>query len=585
MAIPENIINEIRERADIVEIIDSYVPLKKAGRSFKALCPFHPEKTPSFYVSPHKQIFHCFGCGEGGNVFHFLMKYLNLSFAEAVKQVAEIVGVEIPQEREYRDSGIQKILDINKIVLEFYRKQLKSERGRRCREYLNSRGLSPDIISEFHLGYALPEWDSLFKFLITKGYNPKILIQAGLILESKESGSYYDLFRDRVIFPILDHKGKILGFGARALGSALPKYINTPETPVYKKGRTLYGINLTLEEIKKQRSAIVVEGYLDMIALYQAGIKNVVASLGTALTSEQVRFLKKYVEEAIIIFDGDQAGQIASLRGLDVILEEGLRAKAVALPPEYDPDSFVREKGKEEFLELINDCQEVFDYKLNTLIKIYGKDNLDARIKIVEEMFSSIDKTPNYLVRSEYIKRLGDKIGFDEKILWEQYNLKTRKKTPEKIAVSETLPVKKYSSVEATLINLMLSQPSIIEELKELVSPQEFITPELQKLVEKIYNIYPDCEKLKPGNLLNILSNEEAKLLAEVLSEDIECEPEVLDNFLTDCVIRLKELRLKKYCEFLMEEIKKAQSACDDNKVDKLLRELNEVVRKGKVNI
>jgi len=584
MAIPENIINEIRERADIVEIIDSYIPLKKAGRSFKALCPFHPEKTPSFYVSPQKQIFHCFGCGEGGNVFHFLMKYLNTSFVEAVKQVAEIVGVEIP-EKEYRDSGTKKILDLNKLVMEFYRKQLNSEKGKTCREYLKSRGLTSDIVAQFRLGYAVSQWDALVNFLKKKGYDYKFLIEAGLILEGKDSGSYYDLFRDRLIFPIIDNKEKVLGFGARTLGSALPKYINTPETPVYKKGRILFGIHLTLEEIKKQRSAIVVEGYLDMISLYQVGIKNVVASLGTALTPEQVRFLKKYVDEAIIIFDGDQAGQMASLRGLDIVLEEGLRAKAVALPPEYDPDSFVHKKGRDEFLKLVENRQDIFDYKLNTLLNIYGKDSLDARIKVVEEMFLSIDKIPNYLVRSECIKKLADKVGFEEKMVWDQYNLRGRKSSRINMAVPGPAVNKKYAPVEATLINLMITRPQLIEELKELLSPQEFITPELQKLVEKIYTIYPDCERLKVGNLLNFVSEDEANILAEIMSEDIECSPEILDNLLTDCVIRLKELRIKKYCEFLMQEIKKAQTACDNTKADELLRELNDVVRKSKINI
>ncbi len=584
MAIPENIINEIRERADIVEIIDSYIPLKKSGRSFKALCPFHPEKTPSFYVSPEKQIFHCFGCGEGGNVFHFLMKYLNISFVEAVRQVAEMVGIEIPQ-KEHQDSGSKKLLEINKLVMDFYIKQLNSEKGKSCREYLKSRGLTTEIISQFQLGYALPQWDVLLNYLKKKGYQIKTLLEAGLILEAKEAGCYYDLFRDRVIFPIIDHKQKVLGFGGRTLGSALPKYLNTPETLVYKKGKTLYGINLTLEEIKKQHSVIVVEGYLDMITLYQAGIKNVVASLGTALTSDQIRFLKKYVEEAIIIFDGDQAGQIASLRGLDIVLEEGLKAKAVALPSGYDPDNFIHKQGREEFLKLIEDCQEVFDYKLNTLIKIYGKDSLDSRIKIVEEMFSSIDKIPNYLLRAEYIKRLADKVGFEEKILWQQYNLKTQKSTPTSIKISQTVREKKYNTVEATIINLMLTNPQLIEELKQVLSPQEFITSDLQRLVEKIYNIYPDCEKLKPGNLLNIVSENEAKLLAEIMSEDIEYNPEVLDNLFTDCVVRLKELRIKKYCEFLMQEIKKAQTAHDEDRMDKLLRELNKVVRKSKISI
>lgn len=583
MAIPETLINQIRERVDIVEVIDSYIPLKKAGRNFKALCPFHPEKTPSFYVSPEKQIFHCFGCGQGGNVFHFLIKYQNISFLEAVREVADIVGIEIKEEKT--DSLSKKIQGLNQLAMEFYSQMLKSKPGEKCREYLKSRGISQQVIDLFQLGYAPPSWDSLLNFLSKKNYRQELLLKAGLIVESKEGRSFYDLFRDRLIFPISDSKGKVLGFGGRALSEeAMPKYLNSPETPLYKKGKLLYGINITFPQIAKERMAIIVEGYFDMLSLYQAGITNVAASLGTALTPEQIRFLKKYLDEVVIVYDGDPAGQMASLRGLDIVFESGIKAKAVMLPAGYDPDSYVREKGKDEFLKLLEQRKEVFDYKLEALLKLYGKESLDSRIKVVDEMFSSLNKVGDYLRKTEHMRKLAEQTGFEERILWEQYfsGSKTREGRPRRVRfeAERMLSQKNYHPVESTLLYLMLTQTDLIPELKEILSAQEFLTPCIQKLVEKIYSHYSQKGELNLGNFLNLLPEDERMLLSEIMAQDLEFNPDVFDRFFTECVAKLKILRIERYCKFLEDEIKRAQESADLKRANVLLKELSQIKKK-----
>jgi len=577
MAIPERVINEIRDRADIVEIIDSYVHLKKTGGNFKALCPFHPEKTPSFVVSPQKQIFHCFGCGEGGNVFHFLMKHQNMSFVEAVKQVAAIVGIEVPQQDS--NDGLKHLFDLNKIVLDFYANQLKSDSGRKCRQYLKTRGIREDIAELFKLGVAPNAWNALIQHLKLKKYDINILVKAGLVLKSKDGMNYYDLFRDRVMFPIIDSRGKVAGFGGRVLNEGLPKYLNSPQTPVYKKGKILYGINITLEHIKNEKSAVVVEGYFDMISLYQAGIKNVAASLGTALTHEQVRFLKRHLDEVIIVYDGDKSGQIASLRGLDVIFESGIKAKAVMLPQGYDPDSFVREKGKDEFLKLLEKREDIFDYKMEVLLNVYGKDSLDSRIKIVNEMFTSLDKVEDYLMKADYMRKLAGNLGFEEKTLWDQFNSKSSKSF-KPLFDKDIVRQRQYASVEASLLYIMLTHIDLIPELMKVVSHQEFVTKQMQSLVEKIYNLCPDTERLKLPNLLNLVTEDEARILSEIMADDLELEGEVFEEHLNQCIVNLKILKIRNYCKFLEQEIKKAQDICDSKKVDVLFKRLNEIKKK-----
>ena len=337
--IPENILEDILGRVDIVEVISGYIPLKRAGRNFKALCPFHHEKTPSFMVSPDKQIYHCFACGVGGNAFNFLMQYERLEFPEAVEALARKAGVNLPKDQKQDQravSLITQLYKINELAADFYAHNLISSQGSSARSYFLKRGLKDETIKTFNLGFAHDRWDLLINYLRAKGISLSLLEKAGLVL-AKEGGGYYDRFRNRLIFPILDIKSRVLGFGARVLGDALPKYMNSPETPIYIKGKNVYGLNFAHEAIREEDAVVVVEGYLDFIIPYQAGVHNIVASLGTAFTPDQAKLLKRYTHNVVMVYDADKAGELASLRSLDIFIDEDMNVKVASLPLGSDP--------------------------------------------------------------------------------------------------------------------------------------------------------------------------------------------------------------------------------------------------------
>jgi DNA primase len=332
--IPENILNEIQDKCDIVEVISGYVSLKPSGRNFKACCPFHHEKTPSFVVSPDKQIYHCFGCNSGGNVFNFIKEHEKIDFIEAVKMLAEKTGVKLPEYRSHDDqesSIVGAVYSVNDVAGNYYYSMLeKSGSSSEASRYKTKRGLDEPVIKKFRIGYADSSWKALLDYLTVRGIKQDTILKAGLIIKGKDN-SYYDLFRNRIIFPILDVRNRIIGFGARVMDDSLPKYINSPETAVYKKGQHLYGLNFAKADIKERNFAIITEGYLDVITCHQYGVNNAIASLGTALTTEQIRLLKRYTHNVIMLYDSDKAGEMASLRGLDLLLEEDMNVKIATI--------------------------------------------------------------------------------------------------------------------------------------------------------------------------------------------------------------------------------------------------------------
>ncbi len=364
--IPENILNEIQDKCDIVEVISSYIPLKPSGRNFKACCPFHHEKTPSFVVSPDKQIYHCFGCNSGGNVFNFLKEYEKVDFIDAVKMLAEKTGVKLPESRSHGDqddSLVSVLYSVNDIAANYYSNLLeKLDSSLEPKRYIAKRGLDGAIIKKFRVGYADSSWKALLDYLLGRGIKQDIILKAGLVIKGKDN-SYYDIFRNRVIFPIFDARDKVIGFGARVMDETLPKYINSPETAVYKKGQHLYGLNFAKAHIKERNFAIITEGYLDVITCHQYGVNNTIASLGTALTTEQIRLLKRYTHNIVMLYDADQAGEMASLRGLDLFLEEDMNVKIATLEKGHDPDSFLGKFGKEKLDEIIKKSKSLFTYK------------------------------------------------------------------------------------------------------------------------------------------------------------------------------------------------------------------------------
>jgi DNA primase len=395
-----DLLEEIRNRCDIVDIISEYVHLKPAGKGFKGLCPFHGEKTPSFMVSPEKQLFHCFGCGEGGNVFNFLMKYEKISFFEAVKMLAKKSGVSLPVDEEkenFLNRQKERLYKLNNLAANYYRECLfKTNQGKKIINYLKKRGINDTSVEKYRLGSAPPDWDSLTNFLKKKeGYSYEELIKARIINKSKIEGKYIDYFRDRIIFPIFNLSGRVIGFGGRVLDDSLPKYINSPETLVYNKGSNLYGLNFAKENIRKKDYIIIVEGYTDVLITQQNGFNNVAASLGTALTTRQIDLIKRFTDMVLIAYDADSAGNMATLRSLDLLVQAGLDVNVIDLPQGYDPADFLIKKGRKPFQNLIDRSLSLIDYKLKLLYSKYSIKTIEGKVKVIKGILPTLSVIGN----------------------------------------------------------------------------------------------------------------------------------------------------------------------------------------------
>jgi len=578
--IPENIIDEILSRVDIVELISSYFPLKRAGRNFKALCPFHKEKTPSFMVSPDKQIFHCFGCNEGGNAIHFLMRYERLEFPEAVEVLAKRVGINIPEMKK-ESKGIVDLYKINNLAMQFYHSiLLNSSPYEGVRNYLLKRGLVKTTWEKFKLGFSPPHGDALTNFLKQKGVSLELAEKTGLVVK-KEDG-YFDFFRGRIIYPIFDVRQRVIGFGGRVLDDSLPKYINTPETPIYKKGEVLYGLNFARETIREKGFVMVVEGYMDLISPFQAGFYNIVATLGTALTPEQARLLKRYTSLVIVIYDGDKAGESASLRNLEVLLEGGLEVKLVALPFGFDPDSFIRTKGKEEFEKIIQEAKNILEYKLQILLPQYNIEELEGKVNLIKEMLPTLAKIENNIMLSEFIKRLAEKVSVSEESIWlELKKIRSKKKTNLEDSLTQTVPI--FSSIreaEVTLLKLMLKEKSLIKQAKIFLDEKDFLSPQIKNIIDLLFVLDEENKPIEPSRIISYLGEDSTnRILTRLSLEEEFSDLENIDSVFFDCVRKIKEDNRKRICQRLKEEIDIAQKKGELDKVDKLLKEFNALAR------
>ena len=412
------LLDQIRDANDIVDLISEYVPLKRRGKNWVGLCPFHSEKVPSFTVTPDKQIFYCFGCGEGGNVIGFLMKHEKLSFPEAVKLLAKRASIPLPKESfdEKRAKQLDKLYYANQVANEYFLKNLYREiPGKRARQYLKKRGFNSDTQKLFSLGYAPLAWEGLIKFAQAKGMEAETLNQAGLIIPRTEASGFYDRFRNRITFPIFNLSGKIIGFGGRVLDDKdVPKYLNSPETPIYQKGKVLYGLNFSKDEIRQKGSAILVEGNVDLISLYQAEIKNVVASSGTAFTKDQARLLSRYTEKVFLFFDADTAGQSATFRSVDLLFSEGLEMFVISLKQGEDPDSFVKKFGKEEVIKKIKQAQAFIDFKKASLPKDFEELSLKEQEKVILDLAETASRITDDIRRNLFVKKIAQTFKIDE---------------------------------------------------------------------------------------------------------------------------------------------------------------------------
>jgi len=520
---------EIKRTADIVQVIGQYVQLKKAGKNFMGLCPFHAEKAPSFTVSPDRQMFHCFGCKKGGDVFAFWMEYHGVTFPEALKDLAERYNITIAEtfssaEDKKRTRVRETLFKINETAADYFQEALgQTGGGNPAIEYLKKRAVSREIISEFRIGYAPDKWDGLTNYLKRRLLDPEMAVQAGLIIP-KKGGGHYDRFRDRVMFPIFNMRGKVIGFGGRVLNDALPKYLNTPDTPIFHKGEVPYGLHVSFKAIRQKGIAVIVEGYMDLLALRKHGLHEVVATLGTALTGDHIRKIKGYAKEAIVVFDSDEAGTVAALRSLPVFLNEGLPARAVVLPQGHDPDSFVNANGLSAFLPFLEKAAPIFDFFVDQKLAQAGSD-IDAKVRVLDDILPALLQLRNRAQKSLYAARLAERMGIKEDmILSELKSLAKRqsegglqKDLKERLAVSDAREV----IGDAQLLNLLVHHPAAVTGLVDTDCKTLLSDRVTSQIVDLIFHNYRKTGQFSPDHLEEHVKNEETRVrLREVLVAD-----------------------------------------------------------------
>ncbi len=487
----ESIVESVRQATDIVEIISQYVRLQKRGKNYMGLCPFHTEKTPSFTVSREKGLYHCFGCGAGGNVFTFLTQHDKISFGEALRQLAARANIQLPSYSDGRQSEVDEVLDVNEKASRYYRDMLRSDEGAAALSYLKQkRQFNDDSIDRFMIGYAPDRWDGLLSYMKKKGISEKTIEKSGLILRRQDSSGYYDRFRARVMFPVLSPSGSVIAFGGRTLkADEKAKYINSPETAAYVKGRTLFGIYQAKDSIIEKDSAILVEGYADLIALHQSGIRNVVASSGTALTVEQIQYISRYTQNVDLVYDADTAGQDASLRGADILLEHGMNVYIVELPQGEDPDTFVFSKGSEEFISLVQSAMNIVEFKASLLARRSGSNANPAAV--IQSIVESVGKIGDAIKVNLYVKDLAAKFGLREESIYQE--LRKRKSSqlrygsgpsPEPAPKSGSIAL---SIADRDLISLLLNvDESLFEVIAGQVGKLEILNPVSREIIEKV---------------------------------------------------------------------------------------------------
>ncbi|RME68659.1 MAG: DNA primase [Nitrospirae bacterium] len=531
-------VEELKTKVDIVDVVSEYVELKRAGSQFKALCPFHPEKTPSFFVNPQRQFFHCFGCGVGGDVISFVMKYEGLEFMEALEVLSKKAGLSMEGLRASKGAkGLkERVLEINAIAMRFFRDALK--KSEEPKEYLKKRGLSSEAIEVFSIGFAPSGGDILYKHLKNKGHKDEDILRAGLVKRTSE-GRLIDMFRHRVIFPIFNTKAEVVGFGGRVLSSEQlgPKYLNSPETPVFKKSRELFGLYQAKEGIKDKGYVILTEGYLDVISAYQAGIKNVVAPLGTALTEEHAHIIKRYTEKVLLLFDSDEAGVNASKRASLLLIQEGLQPKVLLLPAGEDLDSFIKNKGPEALRKLFPRSLPVVDF----FISLKGD-----KLQNIRTLTEAIGRVKDPILKGAILQELSEKTKIPHELLMEQ--IRKRSGLEKKNVPSHKL---KLPTAEELIVALFISYPVLRQKIKMALSEEMFSEPGLRTIFEKV-------SSSEGAPIQEVLTEEELKRVSSILVRT-QIDDGQLEKNLSDSIKKIRAEDIKRQIAQLKKAILKAE--------------------------
>lgn len=584
---PRSFTDELRSQADIVRIVSDYVTLKKRGANYTACCPFHQEKTPSFNVNATRQIFKCFGCGKAGDVFRFVMEIDNASFPEAVKAIAEKCGVPLPElvesrETEEREQQRGDLLEINRWAAEFFESRLlESADGKPALEYLAGRGISEETRRRFRLGYAPNSWDALGNHLRDRGVSRARIEQSGLVAQRDSGAGYYDRFRGRLIFPITDAQGRIVAFGGRILADGEPKYLNSPETALYRKGQHLFGLSQSRDAIRKRGYAILVEGYLDFLIPFQAGMEHLVASLGTALTDQQVRLLARYARRVVVNFDPDRAGASAARKSLEILLSEGFGVRVLSLPDNLDPDQFIRNQGVVEYRRLLRASQSYIDYVVEGSIAAHDQTTPTGKVETINAILPYLRLVKDRIERAENLERIADRLKIDSALIRQEFKraVDARAEKVAPIVQTAMIPIK---PAERRLLEILLSYVDVRQVVIDELSHQDLEGLRTVELFRCIRELAKTNEEPTFSRLSEMIEDSElidnllpSLMMAESNVEDAESSStrERLEREATGCIYSLRCTQLSERQTVLQTEINRAQRAKNDNRLNELLME------------
>ena len=575
--IPEDILQRIRDATDIVDLISEHVQLVKKGRNYSGLCPFHDEKTPSFSVDPDRQFYHCFGCGVGGNAFKFIQEIDRVTFIEAVKFLAERAGVALPErsgpsrEEAAADDELYRANDLAQKY--FHHLLLNDDAGATARTYLQTRGLTSETIERFGLGYAPSGWDALLKVAGRRGLNSQILERAGLALPRSTGSGHYDRFRDRVTFPIANLSERIIAFGARALQpDQEPKYLNSPETPIYHKGRVLYGLSVARDTIRRQDAVLVVEGYMDLISLAQAGIQHVVATSGTALTEDHCRLLARFARQVVLLFDGDAAGSTAAMRALEVLLGTGLDARVVSLPAEHDPDTFVQEHGPDALLKRAENAQSVLDFYLEQLAQQHDFSSVEGKARAVERLKPLLAKPRDAVRRDLLLREVAERLSVDEQSLRHDLQASMRRPQQPRQAGPEPSPTAAPDPPrhELEFIGLLFNFPQLIPETVREFAPDALTDARTQTLCRTLFDHHAHGKAIDLGMIISELEDDAlARLVAQCAAQGFD--EEQVERQWRDYLLYFQKSALQKRIDNARQAL---ATASDDGEIARISAEL-----------
>ena len=566
MYYPDELVEEIRAKNDIVDVISGYVRIQKKGSGYFGLCPFHNEKSPSFSVSPHKQMFYCFGCGAGGNVYTFLMKYENFSFQEAIKELANKAGVDLPEieySAEAKKEADKKtvLLEINKEAAKYFYYQLRQEQGKIGYRYLNGRGLSDETLKKFGLGFANKTSNDLVLYLKKKGYKDEQIIQAGLATSDERFG-VHDKFWNRVIFPIMDINNRAIGFGGRVMGDGTPKYLNSPETPIFDKSRNLYGLNFARQA--RKNNIILCEGYMDVIALHQAGFTQAVASLGTAFTTGQANLLRRYTENVLLAYDSDGAGTNAALRAVGILRETGLTGKIIDLKPYKDPDEFIKNLGSEAFQERIHSAENSFMFEIRILERNFDVKDPEEKTKFHREIAKKLCQFTDDVERENYVEAIVEKyhIGFESlrKLVHSyasQTGLTISLEKPKSGVQSKQKAEDGIKKAQKMLITWLTEEPYLYKKVNHILTPADFTEELYGKVAEKLFQGFKN-ENVSPADIISFFQDEEEQReVAALFNTKVEMIATIAEKekAFHDILLKVKRNSLEYYSKRLGSDV------------------------------